>query len=56
MVHELHARGFSASKERVELLMRDNGIQACHKRRYKVTTDPKHGLPVADSLLTIDCA
>ena len=39
MVRELRARGFSASKERVERLMRDNGIHARHKRRYKVTTD-----------------
>jgi len=31
--------------------MRDNGIYARHKRRYKVTTDSKHGLPVAENLL-----
>ena len=31
--------------------MRDNGIHARHKRRYKVTTDSKHGLPVAENLL-----
>jgi transposase InsO family protein len=42
---------FSAGKERVERLMRENGIHARHKRRYKVTTDSKHGLPVADNLL-----
>ena len=51
MVRELRARGFSGSKERVERLMRDNGIHARHKRRYKVTTDSKHGLPVAENLL-----
>ena len=51
MVRERRARGFSASKERVERLMRENGIHARHKRRYKVTTDSKHGLPVADNLL-----
>jgi transposase InsO family protein len=38
-------------KERVERLMRENGIRARHKRRYKVTTDSKHGLPVAENLL-----
>lgn len=37
--------------ERVERLIRENGIRARHKRRYKVTTDSKHGLPVADNLL-----
>ena len=31
--------------------MRDHGIYARHKRRYKVTTDSKHGLPVAENLL-----
>ena len=51
MVRELRARDFSASKARVERLMRDNGIHARHKRRYKVTTDSKHGLPVAENLL-----
>jgi putative transposase len=50
-VRELRARGFSASKERVERLMRDNGIYARHKRRTKVTTDSKYGLPVAENLL-----
>jgi transposase InsO family protein len=51
MVRELRLRGFTASKERVERLMRENGIRARHKRRYKVTTDSKHGLPVAANLL-----
>ena len=31
--------------------MRDNGIHARQKRRYKVTTDSKHGLSVAENLL-----
>ena len=47
MVRELRKRGFPASKERVERLMRENGIHARHKRRYKVTTDSRHTLPVA---------
>ena len=51
MVRELRVRGFSASKERVERLMREHGIHARHKRRYKVTTDSKLGLPVAENLL-----
>ena len=42
MIRELRARGFSAGKERVERLMRENGIHARHKRRYRVTTDSKH--------------
>lgn len=51
MVRELRVRGFSASKERVEQLMRENDIYARHKRRYKVTTDSKHGLPIVGNLL-----
>ena len=51
MVRELRKRGFPASKERVERLMRENGIHARHKRRYKVTTDSRHTLPVAENLL-----
>jgi len=51
MVRELRSRGFPAGKERVERLMRENGIRARHKRRYKATTDSKHSLPVAANLL-----
>jgi transposase InsO family protein len=51
MVRELRVRGYPASKERVERLMQENGIKAKHKRRFKVTTDSKHNLPVAANLL-----
>lgn len=51
MVRELQARGFSASKTRVERLMRDNGIHALHKRRHKITTNSKHDLQVAENLI-----
>jgi len=51
MVRELRGRGFPASNPRVERLMRENGIHARYKRRYKVTTDSKHNLPVAPNLL-----
>lgn len=48
---ELRDRGFPASKPRVERLMKENGIRARHKRRYKATTDSKHTLPIAKNLL-----
>ena len=51
MVGELRDRGFPAGKERVARLMRDNGVRARHKRRFKATTDSKHTLPVAENLL-----
>jgi putative transposase len=51
MVGGIRGFGFKAFKERVERLMRENGIRARHKRRYKATTDSKHDLPVAPNLL-----
>ena len=48
---ELRDRGFPASKERVEQLMRKNGIRARHKRHYEATTDSKHHVPMAPNLL-----
>ncbi len=51
MLRELRSRGVPVGKERVERLMRENGIRARHKRRYKATTDSKHGLPVAPNVL-----
>ena len=54
MVRELRGRGFPASKERVERLMREHGIRARHKRRYKTTTDSKRHLQVAPNRLNRD--
>jgi putative transposase len=51
MTRELRRRGFAASEDRVARLMRENGIRARHKRRFKATTDSKHNLPVAPNLL-----
>jgi len=48
---ELTAQGESASLNRVARLMRDNGIQARRRRRFRKTTDSKHDLPVAENLL-----
>ena len=51
MVRELRGRNIPASKPRVERLMREHGLRARHKRRYKATTDSKHKLPTAENLL-----
>ena len=51
MLDELRGRDFRVGKTRVERLMREHGIRARHKRRYKATTDSKHSLPVAANLL-----
>ena len=54
MVDELRDRGFPVSKARGERLMREHGLRARHKRRYKATTDSKHALPVAPNRLNRD--
>lgn len=48
---ELRGRGYRIGLPRIERLMRENGIRARHKRRYKVTTDSRHSLPVAPNVL-----
>ena len=52
MWRELRRRGVRVGKERVRLSMRQHGIQARGKRRFRVsTTDSKHTLPIAPNLL-----
>lgn len=51
MHKELLARGIRVGKERVRLLMHRHGIRAKCKRKFVVTTDSKHRLPVAPNLL-----
>ena len=48
---ELLARGIRVGKDRVQKLMQQHGIRAKGKRRFKVTTDSKHDLPIASNLL-----
>jgi transposase InsO family protein len=51
MHKELLACGIRAGKERVRKLMQQHGIQAKTKRKFVVTTDSKHSLPVAPDLV-----
>lgn len=53
---ELREDGASVGRHRVARLMRDNGLKALQKRRYKKTTDSCHGGPVAANLLDQDFA
>ena len=48
---ELQARGIRVGKKRVQRLMQHHGIQARGKKKFVVTTDSRHGLPIADNLL-----
>ncbi len=52
MWRELRRRGVRAGKERVRLLMQQQGIRARGKRRFLVTTtNSNHELPIAPNLL-----
>ena len=51
MCKELLARGIRVGKERVRKLMQLHGIKARGKRKFVVTTDSKHNLPIAENLL-----
>jgi putative transposase len=53
---ELQEDGLDVGRHRVARLMRDNGLKALQKRRYKRTTDSNHGGPVAANLLDQDFA
>jgi len=48
---ELKAQGLRVGKKRVERLMRENGLQARRKRRFRRTTDSRHSHPIAPKLL-----
>lgn len=48
---ELCAQGFEAGRDRIGRLRRQMGLRCKQKRRFKVTTDSNHALPVADNLL-----
>ncbi len=47
----LRAQGIRVGKQRVQKLMRQHGIRARGKRRFRVTTDSDHSLPTAPNLL-----
>jgi putative transposase len=48
---ELLALGRAVGRRRVARLMRENGLVAKRRRRFRTTTDSKHALPVAPNLL-----
>ena len=51
MWKELVARGHRVGRERVRRLMQLHGIRAWCKRKFVVTTDSKHHLPIAPDLV-----
>ena len=47
MVYELREAGFDVGRRRVARLMREDGLQARIKRRFKCTTGSAHSHPIA---------
>jgi len=48
---DLRARNINVGRKRVERLMRENGLEARRKRRFRRTTDSRHTDPIAPNLL-----
>jgi putative transposase len=51
MTAELNEDGHGVGRHRVARLMRENGLKALQKKRFKKTTDSDHGGPVAPNVL-----
>ena len=51
MVKALHAHGISCGRCRARTLMRVAGVSVTRKKKFRVTTDSNHNLPVAPNLL-----
>ena len=51
MTRELQDDGFAIGRRRTARLMRENGMQARQKRRFKRTTDSDHHWPVARNII-----
>ena len=56
MTRELRDSGLTVGRRRTARLMRENGLRARQKRRFKRTTDSQHAWPVAPNLLDQDFA
>lgn len=51
MMKQLRKEGFGIGRYRVRALMKKSGLIVKRKKRFVLTTDSKHRLPVADNLL-----
>ena len=56
MTHELRDHGLQVGRRPTARLMRDNGLKARQKRRFKRTTDSEHAWPIAPNLIDQDFA
>ena len=51
---ELHGTKYCCARSRIARLMRENGLKARHKKRFRVTTNSKHDYPISPNLLNRD--
>lgn len=51
---ELREKGVRVSRKTIESVMREKGIVARHKRRFRRTTDSNHAHPIAPNLVARD--
>ncbi len=54
ILRDLRAEGFCCGRHRIARLMRQAGLRAVVSRKFQVTTDSKHSLPIAENLLNRD--
>lgn len=54
MTRELQDEGFNVGRRRTARLMRENGLNARQKRRFKRTTDSHHAFAIAPNLIAQD--
>ena len=51
MTANLRGAGFTVGRERVRQLMKTMDLKVKQKRQYQITTDSRHGYPVAENVL-----
>ncbi len=51
---DLQDQGDQISRRRIQRLMAQAGLQSTHKKKFKVTTDSDHELPISPNLLNRD--
>lgn len=56
ILRDLQAEGERVGRKRVARLMKEQNIEGCRPRRYRVTTDSAHTEPVAPNLVARDFA
>ena len=56
MTRDLQDDGFAVGRRRTARLMRENGLYARQRRRFKRTTDSRHSWPVAPNIIDQDFA